>query len=31
MPVPGQVAAMELPPAEVLAQARAVDNPAAQQ
>jgi cell division protein FtsL len=31
MPVPGQVAPMELPPAAVLAQARAVDNPAAQQ
>jgi cell division protein FtsL len=31
MPVPGQVAPMELPPAAVLAQARPADDPAAQQ
>ena len=31
MPLPGQVAPMELPPAAVLAQARPADDPAAQQ
>lgn len=31
MPVPGQVAPMDLPPAAVLAQARPADDPAAQQ
>ena len=31
MPVPGQVAPMELPPAAVLAQARPANDPAAQQ
>ena len=31
MPVPGQMAPLDLPPAAVLAQARSVDDPAAQQ